>query len=160
MRCQPLDQMCLSVIAISVDILQGSLKYTEERIPCNAGGSLPSSGVPQRKKIRDIKLYLPKEQCHKLWVKHRERLGYRGQTMTESMSSYRTNVLTPLLKALLDEPDDVIFSARAMPSEEYEQLLFLEYPWLEQRIHTQSTFPSLWSLRAPIFDTAVSQHLT
>ncbi len=77
--------------------------------------------------------------------------------MTESMSAYKANVLAPLLKALSDEPDDVIFSARAMPSEEYEQLLFLGYPWLEDRIHKQLTFPGLWSLKAPIFDTAVSQ---
>ncbi|KAK0236966.1 hypothetical protein EDD85DRAFT_952948 [Armillaria nabsnona] len=133
---------------------------TAERLTCSTGENLPSSctDVPQKKKVRDLKLYMQEEQCHKLWVKHRERLGYRKQTMTESMSAYKTNVLAPLLKALLDEPDDVIFSARAMPSEEYEQLLFLGYPWLEDRIHhKQLTFPGLWSLRAPIFDTACSK---
>lgn len=134
---------------------------TAERLTCSTGGNLPSSctDMPQKKKVRDHKLYMQEEQCHKLWVKHRERLGYRKQTMTEPMSAYKANVLAPLLKALLDEPDDVIFSARAMPSEEYEQLLFLGYPWLEHRIHThkQLTFPGPWSLRAPIFDTACSK---
>ncbi|KAK0200920.1 hypothetical protein DFS33DRAFT_1386855 [Desarmillaria ectypa] len=98
---------------------------TTERISCSTGENLPSScaGVPQKKKIRDIKLYMQEEQCH----------------------------------ALLDEPDDVIFSARAMPSEEYEQLLFLEYQWLEQRVHKQSTFPGLLSLKVPLFDTACSK---
>ncbi|KAK0189646.1 hypothetical protein F5146DRAFT_1051856 [Armillaria mellea] len=122
------------------------------------GGNPPScTDMSQMKKIRDRRLYLQEEQCHKLWVKHRERLGYRKQTMSESMSAYKTNVLAPLLNVLLDEPDDVIFSARAMPTEEYEQLLFLGYPWLEDRIHKQLTFPGLWSLRAPVFDTACSK---
>ncbi|KAK0480520.1 hypothetical protein EDD18DRAFT_1205581 [Armillaria luteobubalina] len=128
---------------------------------CSTGGNLPPSctDVPQNKKVRDHKLYMQEEQCYNLWERHGERLGYRKQTMTESMSAYKTNVLAPLLKAISDEPDDVVFSARAMPSEEYQQLLFLGYPWLENRICNQKnlTFPGLWSLRAPVFDTACSK---
>ncbi|KAK0216093.1 hypothetical protein IW262DRAFT_1464625 [Armillaria fumosa] len=134
---------------------------TAERLNCSTGGNLSSSctDVPRKKKVHDHKLYMQEEQCYKLWVKHRERLGYRKQTMTESMSAYKATVLAPLLKAILDEPDDVVFSARAMPPEEYEQLLFLGYPWLENRIHNRKklTFPGLWSLRAPFFDTACSK---
>ncbi|KAK0476104.1 hypothetical protein IW261DRAFT_438409 [Armillaria novae-zelandiae] len=132
---------------------------TAERLNCGAEGNLPSSctDVPQERKLRIDKLYMQKEQCHNVWVKHRERLGYRTQTMTESMSAYKTNVLAPLLKAILNEPDDVVFSARAMPSEEYEQLLFLGYPWLGTCIYNQLTFLGHWSLRAPSFDTACSK---